>query len=189
MLAGSLGACDELDEVVESANSPSTSQEVEESAAAAEPTEEATEEPAEDPTEDPAAEQSAGTGPDDGHGPDDGQQSHATLPGDCPNDIPLPEVKHGVLSTESEMVDDFRECHIVVSSRGDSLGMILEIAEQLKDIGYTEMTAPSDDSSEDALNTMSYLGPDYEVVVTTQQDGVSGIMLHYVLINPERGNG
>ena len=111
---------------------------------------------------------------------------YETLPGDCHNDVPLPQTKHGVVSTENIAGG---ECLITIDSQGDSLFMVNDIAAQLTEAGFQETSKPSKDNGPDALNTVSYLTNTHEVFVTVQQDGASGVLITYALTDPARGNG
>ena len=111
---------------------------------------------------------------------------YETLPGNCINDVPLPDSKHGVIKIEDLPGD---ECHITIDSQGDSLYMVNDISQQLAALGFELTSGPSDDSSQDAVNTVSYVTGTHEVHVTVTQDGVSGVIIDYVLADPTRGNG
>ena len=111
---------------------------------------------------------------------------YETLPGGCSNDVPLPRAKHAVIEIETTADG---ECIIQIDSRGDSLFMIGDIAEQLDEAGFTQTSAPSDDDSATAVNTMSYRTSTHEVYVTVAQDGISGVIITYALTDPTRGNG
>lgn len=199
LLAGTLSACDEKeDKVAESP--PAQSQE---ESPAPEPTEEA---PAPEPSEEPVAEEvemddgqeEPAESPVLGEDPATMEDDHPsvdhdavvvdyeTLPGDCHNDVPLPDSKHGVVSTTQ---DEQGECVIVIDSRGDSLYMAQDIAAQLSDLGFLQTSVSPPDDSEDGLNVVSYLTKTHEVYVTVQQDGISGVMITYALIDKLRGNG
>lgn len=112
--------------------------------------------------------------------------AYETLPGNCINDVPLPDMQHGVIDIEDLPGD---ECLITIDSRGDSLYMINDISEQLANLGFELTSGPSADSGEDAVNTVSYITGTHEVFVTVTQDGVSGVIIHYALTDPARGNG
>lgn len=111
---------------------------------------------------------------------------YETLPGDCHNDVPLPQTKHGVVSIENIAAG---ECLITIDSQGDSLFMVNDIATQLSEAGFQETSKSAEDNGPDALNTVSYLTNTHEVFVTVQQDGVSGVIISYALTDPARGNG
>lgn len=111
---------------------------------------------------------------------------YATLPGDCVNDVPLPESKHGVIETENT---GNGECVVVIDSRGDSLFMANDIKGQLEDLGFLQTSTTADEQGDDAMNVFSYLTGTHEVYVTVRQDGVSGVIITYALNNKLRGNG
>lgn len=203
LLAGSLAACDEKDATA----TPSQSQEETQPAepTASEPQETATDEPevdgqgsmwngeGEDPAtmedttwngegEDPATMQDE----DPQHDPNATVVDYETLPGPCPNDVPLPEVKHSVVAGSS---DNQGECVLTVDARGDSLFMAKDIASQLDALGFEQTSISEEDTSETALNMVSYLTNTHEVHVTVQQDGISGVIITYALTKKLRGNG
>lgn len=111
---------------------------------------------------------------------------YETLPGDCANDIPLPDSKHGVISTENAGEG---ECVVVIDSRGDSLAMAQDIKGQLETLGFLQTSTTPDDQGDDAMNVFSYLTGTHEVYVTVRQDGVSGVIITYALNKKLRGNG
>lgn len=197
LLVGTLSACDEKEDTV--AQSPLTQSQEEsaapeetEEASAPEETEASPAEPAEEEQTDPAGPVVEGEDPatmeDDNPSVDYDAVvvDYETLPGDCNNDVPLPDSQHGVVSTTQ---DDQGECVIVIDSRGDSLFMAQDIAGQLSDLGFLQTSVSPPDSSEDALNVVSYLTNTHEVYVTVQQDGISGVMITYALIDKLRANG
>lgn len=112
--------------------------------------------------------------------------NYETLPGDCVNDVPLPENKHGVISTENTGAG---ECVVVIDSRGDSLAMTNEIKGQLESLGFKQTSTTADEQGDDAMNVFSYLTGTHEVYVTVRQDGVSGVIITYALNKKLRGNG
>lgn len=61
---------------------------------------------------------------------------YETPPGDCHNDVPLPQTKHGVVSTENIAGG---ECLITIDSQGDSLFMVNDIAAQLTEADFQEV--------------------------------------------------
>lgn len=200
LLAGTLSACDEKEDGV-AQSPPAQSQE---ESPAPEPAEEAsdpeeTEAPAAEPAareaaEEPEAEEPQVLGEDPATMEDDHPDidhnavvvDYETLPGDCHNDVPLPDSQHGVVSTTQ---DDQGECVIVIDSRGDSLYMAQDIAAQLSALGFFQTSVSPPDNGENAINVVSYLTKTHEVYVTVQQDGVSGVMITYALIDKLRGNG
>ncbi|XBH20927.1 hypothetical protein V5R04_11960 [Jonesiaceae bacterium BS-20] len=115
-----------------------------------------------------------------------GNSTYATLPGDCVNDVPLPDSQHAVLSQENL---GGGECLIVIDSRGDSLFMANDIKGQLVTLGFRQTSAAPDDQGDDAMNVFSYLTGTHEVHVTVQQDGISGVIITYALTKKLRGNG
>lgn len=111
---------------------------------------------------------------------------YETLPGECINDVPLPDSQHGVVSTEN-LGDG--ECLVVIDSRGDSLFMSQDIAGQLDVLGFHQTSISPADDSQEAMNVVSYLTKTHEVYVTVAQDGVSGVIITYALNKKLRGNG
>lgn len=112
--------------------------------------------------------------------------NYETLPGDCVNDIPLPDNKHGVIATENT---GNGECVVVIDSRGDSLVMAQDIKGQLENLGFPQTSTTPDEQGDDAMNVFSYLTGTHEVYVTVRQDGVSGVIITYALNKKLRGNG
>ncbi len=177
LLTAAVSACDEkeLDNALASATSTTTSPD---------------EQPADDTELADDDEAWAGPGEDPATMEDDDTpidvDGYETLPGNCINDVPLPNSQHGVVDIEDLPGD---ECLITIDSQGDSLFMINDISDQLADLGFERTSGPSDDSSQDAINTVSYVTGTHEVHVTVTQDGVSGVIIHYALTDPNRGNG
>lgn len=199
LLVGATPSCESNDAKAES--TPSQSQE-ETPETEPEPSAEGTE-PAEESGwngegEDPATMEDSpgwnGEGEDPATMEDPDQQSdpnavvagYDTLPGDCINDVPLPESKHGVIATENT---GNGECVVVIDSRGDSLFMANDIKGQLEDLGFLQTSSTADEQGDDAMNVFSYLTGTHEVYVTVRQDGVSGVIITYALNNKLRGNG
>lgn len=212
LLAGSLAACDEKEDTPDPTSSQSQ-EEAPKTEPSEEPGEEqdadsgaqAEGEGNAEPSESPGAErvdQEGEDGPsgwngegedpatmqdeDPQHDPNAVIVGYETLPGNCDNDVPLPESKHGVVSTE-DLADG--ECLVVIDSRGDSLFMAKDIASQFETLGFRQTSVSPEDDSETALNTASYLTNTHEVHVTVQQDGISGVIITYALTKKLRGNG
>lgn len=127
-----------------------------------------------------------------GAGPDDDAVSYpatdSVLAPECPV-VPGPPIEHSVVSADFVEVEDGFECTSVIDSRGDALFITREVEAQLDAAGYEQTSRAADDDSADAVNVMSYLIGGDELHITIQQNGPSGLLSHYVLVSPARGNG
>lgn len=131
--------------------------------------------------------------PEGGAGPDDDAVSYpataSVLAPECPVVVPGPPIEHTVVSADFVEVEGGFECTSVIDSRGDALFMTREVEAQLDAAGYEQTSRGPDDDSADAVNVMSYLIGGDELHITIRQNGVSGLLSHYVLVSPARGNG
>lgn len=113
---------------------------------------------------------------------------YETLPGDCPNDVPMPRVDYDPNEVMVEnLLDD--ECLVIIDAKGDSLSVADDISAQLSDAGFEQGQQHSSQTGPDAINVFSYVTNTHEVYVTVSGNDASGVIIRYALTDPSRGNG
>lgn len=110
-----------------------------------------------------------------------------TIPSKCPNSVPDLDQNYTLNSSVKHNDGGADLCITEILARGDATFITEEIAKQLDDIGALQTSYHTEDTM-DAVNVISYLVGEHEVVITIQQDGITHLVITYALRAPG-GNG